>query len=319
MKNFALIGAGGYIAPKHMKAIRDTSNRLVAAYDKHDSVGILDSYFPDTSFFTEFERFDRHLEKQRHDPNGSPIDYVSVCTPNYLHDAHCRLALRIGADAVCEKPLVVNPWNLDQLSELEQVYGKKVHSVLQLRHHPEVLKLKEKAESQKEKPEICLTYISRRGKWYHHSWKGNPEHSGGLAMNIGIHFFDFLTWIYGTPTRSFLHLSQPERMSGVIELEKARVKWFLSVSANDLPDSVTENGGYAYRNITANGEEIDLSSGFTDLHTQVYENLLAGNGYGIEDARAAIELVYQIRTSITVSANGTVHPILESTNPKKVL
>jgi UDP-N-acetyl-2-amino-2-deoxyglucuronate dehydrogenase len=318
MKNFAIIGAGGYVAPKHMKAIRDTGNQLIAAYDKHDSVGILDSYFPDADFFTEFERFDRHLEKQRLEKNGTPVEYVSVCTPNYLHDAHCRLALRIGADAICEKPLVVNPWNLDQLAELEQVYGKKVHAILQLRQHPEVLKLKRKAETQKEKTEICLTYITRRGKWYHHSWKGDPARSGGLAMNIGIHFFDFLTWIYGGSKRSFLHLSQPERMSGVIELEKARVKWFLSVSADDLPASVVENGGYAYRSITADGEEVDLSEGFTDLHTKVYEEILAGSGFGVEDARASIELVYQIRTSITVSANGSAHPMLNGSKVTKV-
>ncbi len=314
MKNFAIIGAGGYIAPKHMKAIHDTGNQLVAAYDKHDSVGILDSHFPSADFFTEFERFDRHLEKQRHGNNGTPVDYVSVCTPNYLHDAHCRLALRIGADAICEKPLVVNPWNLDQLAELEQIYGRKVHAILQLRHHSEILKLKKEAENRKEKPEICLTYISRRGKWYHHSWKGNQSQSGGLAMNIGIHFFDFLTWIFGGCTRSFLHLNQPDRMSGVVELERARVKWFLSVAADDLPASVSENGGYAYRSITADGEDIDLSKGFTDLHTKVYENVLAGTGYGLEDARGAIELVYQIRTSVTVAGNGSTHPMLSASN-----
>lgn len=312
MKNFAIIGAGGYIAPKHLTAINATGNQLIAAYDKHDSVGILDRYFPNADFFTEFERFDRHLEKQRYDKDGTPVDYVSVCTPNYLHDAHCRLALRVGADAICEKPLVVNPWNLDQLSELEQIHGKKVHAILQLRHHPEVLKLKEKAKEQKEKPEICLTYITRRGKWYHHSWKGNPDQSGGLAMNIGIHFFDFLTWIYGNAKRSFLHLSQPDRMSGVIELENARVKWFLSVSEDDLPSSVVESGGYAYRSITVDGDEVDLSAGFTDLHTTVYEKILAGDGFGVEDARSSIELVYQIRTSITVSANGSAHPLLSA-------
>jgi len=220
------------------------------------------------------------------------------------------MALRVGADAICEKPLVINPWNLDQLSDLEQLYGRKIYNVLQLRLHPEVLALKKRAESQTEKPEICLTYISRRGQWYHHSWKGDPKRSGGLAMNIGIHFFDFLTWIYGKPSRTILHLSQPDRMSGVIELEKARVRWFLSVAEDDLPQSSVESGGYAYRSITVDGEEVDLSAGFTDLHTEVYKHILSGGGYGIEDARPSVELVYQIRTSITVPPNGQAHPFL---------
>ena len=310
-KQFALIGAAGYIAPKHFKAIKETNNELSVAFDKHDSVGILDSYFPSASFFTEFERFDRYLEKQRHDDDGRPIDYVSICSPNYLHDAHCRLALRIGADAICEKPLVINPWNLDQLTELEQVYGKRVHTILQLRHHSEVRKLKEAAKDQKEKPEICLTYISRRGKWYHYSWKGDSTRSGGLAMNIGIHFFDFLTWIYGPQTESFLHLNQSDRMSGMVELERARVKWFLSVCEDDLPKSVIDSGGYAYRNITVDDKEIDLSAGFTDLHTEVYKDILDGGGFGVEATRASIELVYQIRSSQTVSSAGQGHPFFE--------
>jgi UDP-N-acetyl-2-amino-2-deoxyglucuronate dehydrogenase len=237
---------------------------------------------------------------------------VAVCTPNYLHDAHCRLALRTGANAICEKPLVINPWNLDQLKELEHEYSKKVYSVLQLRLHPELNRLKQEMESSNERKDICLTYITRRGKWYHQSWKGNVENSGGVAMNIGVHFFDFLTWIYGKPSRNFLHLNQPSRMSGVLELEKARVRWFLSVDASDLPQEVRAKGGHAWRSITVDGEEIDLSTGFTDLHTEVYRDILSGGGFGIEDSQPAIELVYQIRTSTVVSGNGSVHPFLKS-------
>ena len=300
-KYFGMTGVGGFVAPKHLKAIRDTGNQMVVALDKHDSVGVIDSYFPDASFFTEYERFDRYLEKQRLKENGQPISYVSVCSPNYLHDAHCRMALRVGADAICEKPLVVNPWNLDQLSELEQIYGKRIYNVLQLRYHPEVLKLKQQAEFDSTRRDICLTYVTRRGKWYHNSWKGDPKRSGGLAMNIGIHFFDFLTWIYGLPTRNTVHVSQDSRMSGVLELEKARVRWFLSVDQADLPVQVVKQGGYAHRSITIDGNEFDLSNGFTDLHTAVYQDILAGGGYGVEDARASIELVHQIRNTMTTT------------------
>ncbi len=311
VRNFALIGAAGFIAPKHLKAIADTNNRLVVALDKHDSVGILDQYFPAASFFTEFERFDRFLEKQRRDADGQPIDYVSICSPNYLHDAHCRLALRVNAHAICEKPLVINPWNLDQLREIEEQYQRRVYTVLQLRLHPEIQRLqREVAESESARHEICLTYITRRGRWYHNSWKGDMERSGGLAMNIGVHFFDFLLWLFGGVRRSLLHLAQPSRMSGVLELERARVRWFLSVDERDLPEPVRTAGGHAHRSITMNGTEIDLSAGFTDLHTRVYEDILAGRGFGIDDAQAAIELIYQIRTSTTVAANGTAHPLL---------
>jgi UDP-N-acetyl-2-amino-2-deoxyglucuronate dehydrogenase len=228
-----------------------------------------------------------------------------------LHDAHCRLALRTGANAICEKPLVINPWNLDQLKELEEEYSRKVYSVLQLRLHPELNRLKKEMENSNERKEICLTYITRRGKWYHQSWKGNVENSGGVAMNIGVHFFDFLTWIYGKPSRNFLHLNQPSRMSGVLELEKARVRWFLSVDASDLPEEVRAKGGHAWRSITVDGKEIDLSTGFTDLHTEVYRDILSGGGFGIEDSQPAIELVYQIRTSTVVSGNGSAHPFLK--------
>lgn len=312
MRNFALIGAAGFIAPKHLKAIQDTGNNIVVAYDKHDSVGILDSYFPNASFFTEFERFDRFLEKQRHQDDGEPVDYISICSPNYLHDAHCRLAMRVGADAICEKPLVINPWNIDQLKELEQIYGRKVFAVLQLRLHEAVKDLKTQAEASTsgEKPEIILTYITRRGRWYHHSWKGDPERSGGLPLNIGIHFFDFLTWIYGEAESSQLHLAQPSRYSGTLELEKAKVKWFLSVDVNDLPAEVVKNGGYAYRSITCDGQEVDLSKGFTDLHTGVYEEILSDRGHGLEDTRAAIDLVYKIRTEGTVSIGPDAHHLL---------
>ena len=306
-KNFALIGAAGYIAPKHFKAIRDTGNQLVAALDKHDSVGVIDSFFPDAAFFTEVERFDRHLEKLRLADRDEHIDFVSVCSPNYLHDAHCRLALRIGANAICEKPMVINPWNLDQLRELQSQGDRKIYSVLQLRLHPEVRRLKEQIASSQQIHDVDLTYITRRGRWYHQSWKGDLSKSGGLAMNIGVHFFDFLLWIFGSVKRCFLHISRPDKMAGVLELEKARIRWFLSVDERDLPESVRQNSGYAYRSITCDEEEIDLSAGFTDLHTEVYRDILGGGGFGIEDAQAAIELIYQIRTSKTVSANGAAH------------
>jgi UDP-N-acetyl-2-amino-2-deoxyglucuronate dehydrogenase len=313
IKNFALIGVAGFIAPKHLKAIKETGNQLVAAMDPHDAVGIMDNHFPEASFFTEIERFDRFLEKQRRSKDGTPVEYVSICTPNYLHDAHCRLALRTAAHAICEKPLVTNPWNLDQLRDLEQEHQKRVYSVLQLRLHPDVIRLKQEIEAEggnKQRKEICLTYITRRGKWYHQSWKGDHERSGGVGMNIGVHFFDFLSWIYGRPQRNFLHLNQPSKMSGVLELEKARIRWFLSVDANDLPEPLREKGGHAYRSITVDGVEIDLSNGFTDLHTEVYRDILAGGGFGIEDSQPAIELVYQIRTSTVVSPNESAHPFV---------
>lgn len=311
-KNFALIGAAGFIAPKHMKAIADTGNRLVVAMDKHDSVGLIDRFFPNASFFTEYERFDRYLEKQRREPGGQPLDYVSICSPNYLHDAHCRLALRVNAHAICEKPLVINPWNLDQLRELEDEYKRRIYTVLQLRLHPTIQKLKQEIEFSENgsRKDVCLTYITRRGRWYHSSWKGDVERSGGLAMNIGVHFFDFLLWIFGKPQRNLLHISDAVRMSGVLELERARVRWYLSVDERDLPAKVRETGGHAYRSISVDGQEMDLSSNFEDLHTEVYRDILSGNGFGIDDAQSAIELIYQIRNSLPVSANGAAHPLI---------
>lgn len=317
MKTFALIGAAGYVAPKHLKAIADTGNRLVVALDPHDSVGILDRFFPEASFFTEVERFDRFLERQRRERDGIPIDYVSICSPNYLHDAHARLAMRVGADAICEKPLVINPWNLDQLTEIADEYQRRVYTVLQLRLHPEVQRLRREAleSTNGNRRDICLTYITRRGKWYHHSWKGDEEKSGGLALNIGIHFFDFLVWVFGGVERSSVHIAQPNRMAGVLELDRARVRWFLSVCEQDLPEDVRAAGGYAYRSLTLDGEELDLSAGFTDLHTEVYRDILSGGGFGINDARPAVELVYQIRTSTTVRPNRLAHPFLRFDSP----
>jgi len=311
--NFALIGVGGFVAPKHLKAIRDTGNELLAAIDIHDSVGILDNFFPQARFFTEVERFDRFLEKQRRQPNGRPVEYVSVCSPNYLHDAHVRLALRVQAHAICEKPLVINPWNLEQLSELEQEYQRRVYTVLQLRRLPAVRALKQTldAETNHARRDICLTYITRRGQWYHHSWKGSEEKSGGLAMNIGVHFFDLLLWLFGAAERSVVHLATPSRVAGYLELERARARWFLSIDADDLPADVRAKGGHAYRSLTIDGQELDLSAGFSDLHTEVYRDILAGGGFGITDARPAIDLVYNVRNSRAVSGNGFAHPLVK--------
>jgi UDP-N-acetyl-2-amino-2-deoxyglucuronate dehydrogenase len=311
-RNFALVGAAGFIAPRHMKAIRDTGNRLVAAVDPNDSVGIIDSYFPEARFFTEIERFDRFLEKQRREPGGAPVDFITVCSPNYLHDAHVRLALRVKSHAICEKPLVINPWNLDQLAELEQEHQRRIYTVLQLRLHPVVRALKEKLESEanRVRREVCLTYITRRGSWYHASWKGSDDKSGGIAMNIGIHFFDFLTWLFGPMQRSLVHCASPRTMAGCLELEWARVRWFLSVDENALPAHVRQKGGHAWRSISIDGDEVDLSEGFTDLHTDVYRDILSGGGYGVADSAPAIELVYNIRNSGVTSPNGFAHPHL---------
>lgn len=305
MKNFAITGVAGYIAPRHLKAIKDTGNRLIAAFDPHDSVGILDQFSPDTAFFTEFERFDRHLEKLRKGAEEERIDYLTICSPNNLHDAHIRLALRIGADAICEKPLVLNPWNLDALQKLEEEYGRRVYTILQLRVHPSLIALKEKLVTRhsslvtgsRTKYEVSLTYITSRGLWYDFSWKGDPKKSGGVATNIGVHFFDLLTWYFGKPVLSEVHLSLPNKMSGFIELENANVTWYLSIDRNDLPPEIVEKKKTTYRSITIDGEELEFTEGFTDLHTKVYENTLRGEGFGISDVRPSIELVHSIRNA----------------------
>lgn|SRR5574341_117922 len=313
MKNFALIGAAGYIAPRHLKAIRDTGNRLVAAVDPHDSVGILDSFFPDADFFTSNERFDRHLAKRCHGPEEEHVHYVSICSPNALHDAHIRSAFWVGADAICEKPLVIMPWNLDELARLEQSLGRRVYTVLQLRLHPALMALRQQIGNQAtpgRPASVQLTYITRRGHWYFYSWKGDPEQSGSLAMNIGIHFFDLLIWLFGSVQTSYVYLAQADRMAGMLELERACVNWFLSINGDDLPQSVREAGTYAFRSITIDGIEVEFTEGFTDLHTRVYENILAGGGFGIEEARPSIELVHRIRNSEIVAAPPSAHPFL---------
>ena len=310
-KRFALTGAAGYIAPRHMVAILDTGNILVAACDPNDSVGILDRYSFDISFFKEFERFDRHLEKLKR--KGNPVDYVSICSPNYLHDAHIRFALRLGADAICEKPLVINPWNIDALEEMSEEFGKKIYNILQLRLHPSIKRLKKKIEEEnsKKKYEIELTYITSRGKWYLNSWKGNISQSGGLATNIGVHFFDMLLWIFGKSEGCEVHLSEEQTVAGFLELKKAHVKWFLSTDRNSLPERCKEKQLNTFRSITVDGEEIEFSGGFTDLHTKVYEDILNGHGFLPEDVRPSIELVHGIRFYSPKGRSVYSHPFLK--------
>ena len=310
MKKFALIGAAGYIAPRHMKAIKETGNELVAALDPNDSVGILDSYFPDADFFTEFERFDRHIDKMRRSNHGKAIDYVGICSPNYLHDAHMRFALRSGADAICEKPLVLNPWNIDGLGEIEQDTGKRIWTILQLRLHPSIIALKQKveAENRSTKYEVDLAYITSRGHWYLQSWKGRDDKSGGVATNIGVHFFDMLHFIFGELQDNIVHLRTPTKSAGYLEYANARVRWFLSVDYNDVPATQKEKGKRTYRSITVDGEEIEFSGGFTDLHTRSYEEILAGNGFPLEANRTAIQAVSHIREAQIAQA-GTRHPL----------
>lgn len=313
MKNFAITGAAGYVAPRHLKAIKDTGNKLIAACDPHDSVGILDSYFPEASFFTEIERFDRHLVKMRRFKKEDKIDYLSICSPNYLHDAHIRLALRLDADAICEKPLVLKPSNVEALAELEKESGRKVYNVLQLRVHPAIIDLKKQIDEQKNdhKYNITLSYITSRGPWYQYSWKGNHEKSGGIATNIGIHFFDMLIWIFGKVQRTDLFLNEYNKMSGFIELEKANVRWFLSIDRDDLPQSAIDKGYPTFRSVTYDDKEIEFTGGFTDLHTMVYQDILNGNGYGLMSALPSIELVYSIRNSELSIANDSAHPYLK--------
>jgi len=295
MKNFALIGAGGYIAPRHMKAIKETGNNLIAAVDKHDSVGILDSYFPDASFFTEFERFDRHLEKLKR--QNIPVDYVSICSPNYLHDAHIRFGLRIGANAICEKPIVLNPWNIDALEEIEAETGKSVFTILQLRLHPAIISLKEKiaASAQTKKHQINLTYITSRGNWYHASWKGDIHKSGGIATNIGVHFFDMLMWIFGDVVNNEVTEHGRDTARGTLELEKAEINWMLSINENMLPEEVRKAGKRTFRNLLIDGEAFEFSDGFTELHNISYQQILSGQGFRLSETRKAIQLVHEIR------------------------
>lgn len=316
MKKFALIGAAGYIAPRHMKAIKDTGNMLSAAYDKFDSVGVIDSYFPDADFFVEFERFDRHIEKLKR--ASDRIDYVSICSPNYLHDSHIRFGLRVGADVICEKPLVLNPWNIDALKEVESQYGKKVYNILQLRLHPTIVALKKKIEDgPKDKIyDMDLAYITSRGHWYYTSWKSDESKSGGIATNIGIHFFDMLTWIFGNVKENIVHLNSHDRAAGYFQLERARVRWFLSINSDTLPDYVRARGGKTYRSITIEGEEIEFSDGFTELHTNSYQHILDGHGFGLEEARESIQIVHDIRYGSPIGINGDYHPIAKRVQTK---
>jgi UDP-N-acetyl-2-amino-2-deoxyglucuronate dehydrogenase len=309
---FAITGVAGFVAPRHLKAIKDTGNRLVAALDPHDAVGVLDRFFPDVRFFTEFERFDRHLEKLRRSSGSDRVQYLSICAPNYLHDAHIRLALRVGADAICEKPLVINPWNLDPLQELEAETGRRVFTVLQLRLHPALVALRSTlVAGGSASHDVCLTYVTGRGPWYNVSWKGVPERSGGLAVNIGIHLFDLLLWLFGPAGVSEAHLVEPGRMAGYFECGTARVRWFLSTRLDDVPDESRKAGQSTFRSITVDGAEVEFTEGFTDLHTRVYEEMLRGNGFGIDDARASIELAYRVRTERPVAATPErAHPFL---------
>jgi UDP-N-acetyl-2-amino-2-deoxyglucuronate dehydrogenase len=308
--NFALTGVAGYIAPRHLKAIADTGNTLVAAVDPHDAVGVLDRYSFDVRFFTEFERFDRHLEKLRRGTESQRVHYMSICSPNYLHDAHIRLALRVGAHVICEKPLVISPWNLDALQELEAETGCRVNTVLQLRVHPDLIALREQLRSQSRTDhDVCLTYITARGRWYDVSWKGSDQRSGGLITNIGVHFFDLLQWLFGSVQESEVHLRESRRAAGYFRLERARVRWLLSAEFGDVPEDTRAKGRSTYRSITVDGREVEFSEGFTDLHTRIYEETLAGRGFGIDDSRPAIELTHRLRQAPIVQGQ-FCHPLL---------
>lgn len=311
-KNFALIGASGYIAPRHMQAITETGNELVAALDPYDGIGIMDSHFPQASFFTEFERFDRFIDKY-HRENEKKIDYIGITTPNYLHDAHIRFALKSGCDAICEKPLVLNPHNIDQLKVIEEETGRKVNNILQLRLHPSIIALKEKVQKELEKNpnkiyDIDLTYLTSRGKWYFVSWKGDEDKSGGIASNIGVHFYDMLSWIFGEVKENIVHLKQPDANAGLLRLKNANVRWFLSVNYDYIPEEVKAQGQTTFRSITVEGEEIEFSGGFKDLHTRSYEEILAGNGFGLEEAYGSIDIVSQIRKMTPIGLKDDYHP-----------
>lgn len=308
MKRFALIGAAGYIAPRHMKAIRDTGNDLVAAMDVNDSVGILDSHFPDAQFFTEFEQFDAFVDGERR--QGRPLDYVSIASPNYLHSAHMRFALRAGADAICEKPLVLNPEDIDTLKALEQDTGRRINTILQLRLHPAIIALRDRVAAMPadQKVDVDLTYITSRGNWYLKSWKGLTEKSGGIATNIGVHFFDMLHFVYGELRQNIVHLKTPTKAAGYLEYDRARVRWFLSLDVNDIPAAERANGKRTYRALVADGESVEFSDGFTELHTRIYEEVLSGRGFGVEENRVAIETVAQIRTADLAPKGSLSHP-----------
>ena len=318
IKNFALIGAAGYIAPRHLRAIKDTGNHLVAALDKFDSVGIMDSYFPEANFFTEPERFDRHLDKLRRLNSGKQVDYVSICSPNYLHDSHIRLGLRNNAHAICEKPIVLNPWNVDALQAIEQETGKNIYTILQLRLHPSIIALKKKIEEgPKDKIyDVDLSYITSRGRWYHVSWKGDLEKSGGIATNIGVHFFDMLSYIFGSVKDNVVHCMKTDKAAGFLQLERARVRWMLSLDSNDIPKETKGKGLPTYRSITVEGEEIEFSGGFTDLHTESYSDILNGGGFRLEEARNSINTVFHIRNSNPLGLRGDYHPLLKNTDCK---
>ncbi len=313
-KNFGLIGVAGYIAERHLKAIKETGNRLLASLDRFDCVGKIDSYFPDSDFFVEFERFDRHVDKLKR--AGTELDYVSICSPNYLHDSHIRFALRHHADAICEKPVVLNPWNIDALQEIERETGHRIFNILQLRYHPVIIALRDKILKAPagRKHDIDLTYITSRGNWYQISWKGDINKSGGIATNIGVHFFDMLGWIFGGVVSNTVHLLEKDKASGFLELEKARVRWYLSIDGNDLPDAEKEKGKRTYRSIAVDGEEVEFSEGFSDLHTVTYREILSGNGFGLDDARQSIETVYQIRNAAISQIKGDYHPLIKKKN-----
>lgn len=309
MKNFAIIGVAGYIAPRHLRAVKDTGNNLSAAYDIFDSVGIMDSFFPDASFFTEFELFDRHLSKMRRE--GSGVDYVSICTPNYLHDAHIRYGLRLNADVICEKPLVLNPWNIDALAEAEKESGRRVNTILQLRLHDAIISLKNRvAAAPKDKVfDVDLTYITSRGNWYYTSWKGDERKSGGVATNIGVHFYDMLSWVFGDVRQNIVHVSSFDRVAGILELEKARVRYFLSINADTLPAGTKAAGKRTFRSLSMEGTEVEFSDGFTELHTDSYRKIIAGDGFGLADARNAVQIVHDIRHATPLGLKGDYHPL----------
>lgn len=309
-KNFGLIGVAGYIAVRHLNAIKETGNNLLASLDPFDSVGLLDSYFPQSDFFVEFERFDRHFDKLKR--SGTRIDYVSICSPNYLHDSHIRFALRQGADAICEKPIVLNPWNVDALQIIENETGRKINTVLQLRLHPRIVELKQMIQDgPKDKVyDVDLTYITSRGNWYFRSWKGDIEKSGGVSTNIGIHFFDMLGWIFGEVKNNVVNISEYNKAAGYLELKNARVRWFLSLDFNDIPGEYKENGKRTFRSVTVEGEEVEFSEGFTDLHTASYREIIEGRGFGLNDARQSVVTAHTIRNAKPIGLQGNYHPML---------